>query len=60
MSNDCPNRLVSCKWGCGIVDLFFKELAEHEGRECLLRRRACPLDCGEVMLGRRRHMRSEA
>lgn len=51
MSNHCPHRLVACKWGCDTADLFAKEKLEHEERLCLLRRRECPQECGEILLG---------
>jgi len=51
VKNECENRIVICRWGCGLSDLFFKEKETHEMKECLLRRVPCTEGCGEIVAG---------
>ena len=52
VANECPNRIVACKWGCGHTELFFKEKEVHELKECMLRHVPCVEGCGEIVAGK--------
>ena len=45
----CPKRVVQCRLGCGVAELWADEQAVHEQEHCLWRDVPCPNSCGEVV-----------